>query len=239
MKKLVFDTPEQAARHAADSVAALLAQKPDAVLCLAAGHTSLPVFEAFFRQGLDFSRARFVGLDEWVGVAPDADGSCARFLEQNFFSRANVRRQNIRLFNALAEDLTAECAAVESQIEAWGGIDYLLLGMGMNGHLALNEPGDAFGHTAHVAELSATTKAVAPKYFSAGVPPLRQGITLGVADFLRARRVQLAVFGAAKAPVVARLLEFSAPTTELPATALYSLPDAELLLDAAAAGGTV
>lgn len=64
MKKLVFDTPEQAARHAADTVAALLAQKPDAVLCLAAGHTSLPVFEAFFRQGLDFSRARFVGLDE-------------------------------------------------------------------------------------------------------------------------------------------------------------------------------
>ena len=67
------------------------------------------------------------------------------------------------------------------------------------------------------------------------MPPLRQGITLGAADFLRARRVQLAVFGAAKAPIVARLLE-AAPTTDLPATALHLLPDAELLLDAAAAG---
>ena len=77
MKKLVFDTAELAADHAADTVAALLAQKPDAVLCLAAGHTSLPVFEAFLRRGLDFSRARFVGQDEWVGVGPEVEGSCA------------------------------------------------------------------------------------------------------------------------------------------------------------------
>ena len=146
-----------------------------------------------------------------------------------------MRRENIRLFNALARDLDAECAAVERQIGDWGGIDYLLLGMGMNGHLALNEPGDSFERTAHVAELSETTKTVAPKYFSADMPPLRQGITLGVADFLRARRVQLTVFGAAKAPVVARLLELG-PTTDLPATALHTLPEAELLLDAAAAG---
>lgn len=235
MKKLVFETAELAADHAAETVAALLAQKPNAVLCLAAGHTSLPVFEAFFRHGLDFSRARFVGLDEWVGVAPGVEGSCASFLEKNFFSRTNVRRENIRLFNALARDLAAECAAMERQLEAWGGIDYLLLGMGMNGHLALNEPGDAFERTAHVAELSDTTKTVAPKYFPADMPPLRQGITLGVADFLRARRVQLAVFGAAKAPVAARLIKL-APTTDLPATALHLLPDAELLLDAAAAG---
>lgn len=235
MKKLVFDTAELAAGHAADTVAALLAQKPDAVLCLAAGHTSLPVFEAFLRRGLDFSRARFVGLDEWVGVGPEVEGSSASFLERNFFSKANVRRENIRLFNALAQDLTAECAAVERQIADWGGIDYLLLGMGMNGHLALNEPGDSFEHTAHVAELSETTKTVAPKYFAADMPPLRQGITLGVADFLRARRVQLTVFGAAKAPMVARLLELG-PTTDLPATALHLLPEAELLLDAAAAG---
>lgn len=173
MKKLVFDTAELAADHAADTVAALLAQKPDAVLCLAAGHTSLPVFEAFLRRGLDFSRARFVGLDEWVGVGPEVKGSCASFLERNFFSKANVRRENIRLFNALARDLDAECATVERQIGAWGGIDYLLLGMGMNGHLALNEPGDSFEHTAHVAELSETTKTVAPKYFAADMPPLR------------------------------------------------------------------
>lgn len=116
MKKLVFDTAELAADHAADTVAALLAQKPDAVLCLAAGHTSLPVFEAFLRRGLDFSHARFVGLDEWVGVGPEVEGSCASFLERNFFSKANVRRENIHLFNALARDLDAECAAVERQI---------------------------------------------------------------------------------------------------------------------------
>lgn len=238
MKQLIFATPQQGAEHIADTVAALLAKKPGAVFCLAAGHTSLPVFDAFFRRGLDFSRARFIGLDEWLGIGPDVRGSCACFLETNFFSRTKVERGNIRLFDALAADPAAECAAMEAQIAAWGGIDYLLLGMGMNGHLALNEPGDAFEQHAHVVELSDTTKAVAPKYFPAGLPPLRQGITLGVADFLQARQVQLAVFGAAKAPVVARLLALE-PTVQLPATALKPLPDAQLVLDEAAAGASV
>lgn len=232
-----FDTAALAAGYAADTVEALLREKPDAVLCLAAGHTSLPVFDELARRGLDFSLARVIGLDDWLGVGPDTDGSCAAFLGHNFFSRVNLKPENIRLFNALAPDPEAECAAMERQLADWGGLDYLLLGMGMNGHLALNEPGDSFARRAHVVPLADTTKQVAPKYFPAGMPPITQGITLGIADFMEARCIQLAVFGAHKAPVVARLLA-QAPSEDLPATALKALPQAQLLLDRAALDGT-
>ena len=96
-----FDTAALAAEYAADTVEVLLREKPDAVLCLAAGHTSLPVFDELARRGLDFSLARVIGLDDWLGVGPDTDGSCAAFLGHNFFSRVSLKPENIRLFNAL------------------------------------------------------------------------------------------------------------------------------------------
>lgn len=236
MEIRIFDTENLAAGYVADTVEALLREKPEAVLCLAAGHTSLPVFDELAQRALDFSLTHIIGLDDWLGVGPDTDGSCAAFLRRNFFSRVNLRTENIRLFNALTQDPEAECAAMERQIADWGGLDYLLLGMGMNGHLALNEPGDSFARRAHVTSLSDTTRQVAPKYFPAGMPAITQGITLGIADFMEARCVHLAVFGSHKAPMVARLLAED-PSEELPATALKTLLQAQLLLDHAALDG--
>ena len=239
MKTLIFETKEQAAACGADTIQNLLKRKPDAVLCLAAGHTSIPIFDELVRRKLDFTRSRFIGLDEWAGVPGEQEGSCAFFLEKNFFSRVSVNRENIRLFDGMAGDLEEECRRMEDCLEQWGGMDYLLLGMGMNGHLALNEPGDGFGRRAHPVALSQTTIRVAPKYFPGGMPPITGGITLGIGTLLKAGKIQLAVFGAHKREVVKRLLEAAAPTEELPASALYLAVEAELLLDREAAGQAV
>jgi 6-phosphogluconolactonase/glucosamine-6-phosphate isomerase/deaminase len=85
MKTLVFESPGAAAIHAADTLASILGTKPKALLCLAAGHSSLPFFDAVIARGLDFSQARFAGLDEWLGIPPDTPGSCASFMRDNFF----------------------------------------------------------------------------------------------------------------------------------------------------------
>ena len=235
MKKRIFETQEKAAVYAADTIESVLKKKTDAVLCLAAGHTSIPVFDELVKRNTDFSKARFIGLDEWAGVPKEQEGSCAYFLEKNFFSRARVDHENIVLFDAMAADLEQACKDMEDQLKEWGGMDYLLLGMGMNGHLALNEPGDSFSQEAHVAELSARTIQVAPKYFPSGMPPITQGITLGIGTLLKARCIQLAVFGAHKKNGVKELLS-GEPREEFTATALYLAEIAELLLDAEAAG---
>ena len=240
MKLRIFDTKEQAAVCAADTVEGILNKKPDAVLCLAAGHTSIPIFDELAGRRTDFSRARFIGLDEWAGVPAGQEGSCAWFLEKNFFSRVNAKRENISLFDGMARDLEAACQDMEERLSLWGGIDYLLLGMGMNGHLALNEPGDGFVRKAHPVTLSQTTIHVAPKYFPGGMPPITEGVTLGIGTLLGAGKIQLAVFGAHKKEGVKRLLELSQkPDTRFPASALYLADAAELLLDGEAADQSV
>lgn len=236
MKTWVFETQQKAASYAVETIENILTEKPDAVFCLAAGHTSIPIFNALAEKELDFSKARFIGLDEWVGVPKSQKGSCAYFLNEHFFSRISVKKENVVLFDAMAENLEQECTRMEEQIKRWGGIDYLLLGMGMNGHLALNEPGDDFERTAHVTELSQTTLLVAPKYFSQEMPPIVSGITLGIGTMRKARRIQLAVFGSHKREGVAHLQSLSTPDLGFPATALYLVKEAELLLDQEAAG---
>ena len=233
MKKLVFDTAELAAGHAADTVAALLAEKPGAVLCLAAGHTSLPVFEAFFRRGLDFSRARFIGLDEWVGVGPEVEGSCASFLERNFFSKAGVRRENIRLFDALAPDPDAECARYDKIIQDLGGIDLQLLGMGRNGHIGFNEPCDAFVMGTHLVDLTESTIDANKRFFASEADVPRQALTMGIMHIMQAKKILVVVSGEDKAEAVAKA--FTGPVTpQVPASILQIHPDVVLVGDKAA-----
>ncbi|MDR2553135.1 MAG: 6-phosphogluconolactonase [Treponema sp.] len=236
MKVCRFDSEALAAAHAADIVEGVLRKKPNAVFCFAAGHSSLPVFNALVERGTDFSAARFIELDEWLGLSPDTGGSCAFFLKRNFFSRIAAAPDRIALFNGMTADCEAECRRMEERIVLWGGIDCLLLGAGMNGHLALNEPGSGFDEGIRRTALSRTTLEVAPKYFPRGMPPITEGITLGLKNILACRRIQLIVLGTHKAEIVRRLLSLSAPDRDFPASALLAVPEAELLLDAEAAG---
>lgn len=243
MKTRVFETEAEAAGYAAKTAASVLAKKPDALFCLAAGHSSLPFFDAIAARELDFSKTRFAELDEWMGLPPDAAGSCVSFLRINFFSRVNAESENICLFNPLTNDGEAECLRVTEQIEKWGGIDYLLLGMGLNGHLGLNEPGCDLNCRAHIEPLSKTTLEVAPKYFGGVMPPIKSGITLGLADLKKARLIHLLVLGSHKKDICGQLLSLakSYPSIEaevsvLPASVLLDLEHAELILDRAAAG---
>ena len=236
MKTTVFETETEAASYAAEGAARILSEKPAALFCLAAGHSSIPFFQVLIKRGLDFSRARFVELDEWMELPTDAPGSCAGFLRLNFFSRINAREENICLFDPLAADGEAECRRIIDQITVWGGIDYLLLGMGLNGHLALNEPGCDLDCPAHVTPLSKTTLETAPKYFGGTMPPISKGITLGLADLKSARLIHLLVLGKHKREICARLRSCVKPDPELPASALLDTEQAELILDKAAVG---
>ncbi len=236
MKTLIFETKEKAAAYGADTVEEILREKPEAVFCLAAGHTSIPFFDELAKRHTDFSRARFIGLDEWAGIGREQEGSCASFLEKHFFSRVKVNREHIRLFDGMVPDLEKECEEMEACLQDWGGMDYLLLGVGMNGHLALNEPGDGFDRKAHPVKLSQTTVQVAPKYFPSGMPPISGGITLGIGTLLQAEKIQLAIFGTHKRGITEQLLKTGESREDLPASALWLSPAAELLLDRDAAG---
>ncbi|MGE5495594.1 MAG: 6-phosphogluconolactonase [Burkholderiales bacterium] len=235
--KKIFPDSAQASRYCADSLIDIIKNKPDALICLAAGHTSLEFFDILVREfengNVDFSRVKAVGLDEWVGVSGQDDGSCESFLQKNIFGRINIDSSNIRLFDGKAADLKRECLEMDEYITMNGGIDYMFLGLGMNGHLALNEPGVDPESTSHVMPLDSVTQDVATKYFKK-MPVLSRGITLGIKNILDSKRIHVLVTGKKKSGIIKRLFD-SQPTNMLPATLLFGHENAEFVMDKQAA----
>jgi galactosamine-6-phosphate isomerase len=220
-------------------IIAALGENPALLFCIAAGHSSLGVFDglgkAYGKKEADFSRASFVAMDEWTGMSEHTSGSCGMLLREKLLNRLNLVPENIRLFNGMAPDAAAECAEVEGFIaehSSRGCIDYLVLGMGMNGHLALNEPGTPAGTRSHVATLDPVTREVGQKYFSAKTE-LTGGLTLGIANFSEARRTVLMVCGRHKGPVFGKFFA-SHPDPAFPASWVKTFDNSSLYYDRAA-----
>ena len=229
---------EAMSRKSAELIADCVRSRPDALLSLAAGSTATRTFEILCemaRRGeVDFSRAQFVALDEWLDLADESE-NCRAFLMKNFYGPMAVPEERITFFDVHAADLEAECRRVDQVIFDHGGIDCMLLGIGMNGHLGLNEPGRSFDSYAKVVDLDPVTMQVGQKYFSDGMK-LTRGITLGVRHMYEAKRVILQAGGAHKKEIIQSMYE-TPPTEQLPATVLKLLPGGVVVLDRDAAEG--
>lgn len=236
----VFDRYSAMCQAISDEICAQLRKNPEMLLCIAAGHTSLGLFDALraaYEGGTaDFSRASFVAMDEWLNMSDRTPDSCGDFLRKNFLQYVNFAPERTRLFDGQTGSHRQECQAVEDFIQEHshtGHIDYLVLGSGMNGHLALNEPGTSFDARAHVSVLDPVTQNVGQKYFSEQAA-LTGGITLGIANFREAERTVLMVNGSHKSTILERIV--NAPISEsIPATALRSFRNASLYCDRDAA----
>ena len=233
-----FPDHDTLSQHTAEHIAALINQKPDAMLCLASGDTPIETYHRFVALAkagrVDVSRCTFVGLDEWVGFGPDDAGSCSYYVYRDLFRPLGLRPEQIHTFDAKATDLAAECARIDALIDGRGGLDLLLVGMGMNGHIALNEPGTPFTNGCHVVDLAESTITVGQKYFDKATV-LTQGITLGLRHLTGAKDVILMVSGAKKAPMLNTAL--TGPVMEqVPASIVQTQANVRVWVDAGAGG---
>jgi glucosamine-6-phosphate isomerase len=224
---------QRTARYVTDLVKA----KPDAVICIAAGDTPKLtcryIADMAKRENVDFSRCRFVSLDEWVGIPPENEGSCQYFLRKNLFEPLNISHNNIHLFNSLANDLEAECKNMDDYIRRHGGIDLMIVGVGRNGHIGFNEPGIPFENYSHVVDLDETTQTVGQKYFREHTT-LTKGITLGLLHLLESKKAILIANGSKKAEVIKQALE-GAIGPDMPASVMRQHSAGEIILDKEAA----
>ncbi len=231
-----FPTHDALSQHTAEHIATVINQKPDARLCLSSGDTPIETYRRFVRLAqagrVDASRCTFVGLDEWVGFGAEDFGSCTYSVYHELFLPLNLRPEQVHVFDAKAADLAAECARIDTLIDERGGLDLLLVGMGMNGHIALNEPGTPFTNGCHVIDLAESTKTVGQKYFKEKTV-LERGITLGLRHLTQAREVILLVSGEKKAPMLQQAL--TGPLTEqVPASIIQTHSNARVWVDEAA-----
>lgn len=220
-----------------DEVLDTVKQKPDAVLCFPSGDTPLGVFNNLVslhqNKKIDLSGCSFIGLDEWVGMDENDEGSCKYTLYRKLFIPCGIEKEKIYFFDAKAADLNLECERMDSIISALGGIDLMILGIGMNGHLGLNEPGIDENFLSHVVSLDLVTRNVGQKYFNLPVK-LEQGITLGMGHIMQARRVIAMVSGNHKSSIVKTVAEGEI-SNHVPASLLRNHLNATLYSDREAA----
>lgn len=233
----IYKDTKELGNAEAQRIAKLLREKPDALLCLAAGQSAICVFDRLIEMNrageVDFSKAHIVGLDEWCDY-PEYEGSAKWILDTTFFNMINLDRSRMRMFNSNPADPEAECREIERYIDDHGKIDYMILGVGMNGHVALNEPGVDLTLGAHVAQLADKTKEVSAKYFENGMPALTRGLTLGYKNIFEAKDLVVIFDGAHKAPIVKKFME-SPVTNAFPVTNIKSSSTVRVVMDQLAA----
>ena len=227
-------------REALDRAAAALiweaaGARPDLLICLASGDTPTGTYALLAGAPDRLASARFIQLDEWAGFGTDDPASCAAYLERTVRSPLAVPTERWIGIQGDAPDAAAECRRVATTLEEAGPIDLCILGLGRNGHLGLNEPAESFDPFCHVATLAEMSRG--HPMLAETTAPVRQGLTLGLGDILRARRVLLLVSGAAKREPLARLAARRV-TPALPASFLWLHADAVCLCDRDAAAGT-
>lgn len=218
-----------------EALASRIAQQPDLVLCLPTGSTPLPVYErlpgALARHGVSMERATIVLLDEYLGLPAGHPARCDSTLRERLLGRLPDPPARFLAFGVDDRDPVAACASFDAEIAALGGLDLVVLGLGLNGHIGMNEPGTTAGATTRVVDLAPSTMEAARGY---GVdPPPTRGVTLGLAEILAAREIWLLVSGDRKAPILAATLD-GPVTPSVPASLLRDHPGLRVMADDAA-----
>lgn len=211
--------------------------KKNSLVCLASGHTPIGVFEELAKEvkenDLDLSGCTFLSLDEWVGIDPYDTGSSLTMLKRDCFEPLGLQPHQTEYFHVEVNDLEKECERINSLIERNGGLDIMLVGVGTNGHIGMNEPGTSFDAYAHISILAEETKTVGQKYFSKPTA-LSLGITLGLRHLREARLPIVMASGEKKAAIMAKGLT-QAPTEQIPVSLSQLIPQGYVMLDEAAA----
>ena len=207
------------------------------LLCAASGDTPKGMYEELIKQvrekKIDISNWHFLGLDEWEGMNGNDEGSCRYHLNNDLFTPLNIAEDKIIFFDGRAKNLQAQCDGIEDYIHLMGGIDVAIVGLGMNGHVGMNEPGTPPELHSHIADIDAMTQIVGQKYFK-NEQKLTRGLTLGLASLQEAAFIMLLANGTRKAAIVRRILEESA-SPQLPATLLLNHKKISVYLDKEAA----
>ncbi|MGE5106206.1 MAG: glucosamine-6-phosphate deaminase [Sphingobacteriales bacterium] len=219
---IIYPDANSASKAVANEIAALIKQKQSegkpAVLGLATGSTPKKVYTELIKlyqlKQLSFANVIVFNPDEYYGIPAESLQSYKRFMQEHLFSHVDINPANCFIPDGTIpqESVKCFCDEYEQKIEAAGGIDFQLLGIGRNGHIGFNEPGSHISSSTRLITLDLPTRADASFEFGglANVP--RKAITIGVSTILKAKRIVLLAWGERKANIIRQAVE--GPVTE-------------------------
>lgn len=229
---------EEIGKKISEEIVDLIHRKENAVLGLATGSSPTCVYrhltEAYEENRVSFSKVTTFNLDEYIGLAPDHPQSYRSFMNRNFFDHIDIDPKNTHL-PSIREDEDAY-EHYDERIEQAGRIDYQILGIGSNGHIAFNEPGTPFDSRTHIVYLKESTISDNARFFSSRDEVPVSAVSMGLSSILKARKIVLIALGKNKKEAIRRLYEDD-PSVDLPASVLKNHPDVTIYCDPEAASG--
>lgn len=212
-------------------------EKPDATLGLATGSSPEVVYDymirAYQRGEVDFSRVHTVNLDEYLGLTPDHPQSYRYFMDTHLFSHINIPMENTYVAEGIG--YPENCVARFREVLARTHVDIQLLGIGEDGHIAFNEPGEVLRCGAHVEWLAESTIAANARFFECEEEVPRMAISMGMGDIMRADRIVLIASGPKKVDAIRGLIMTEDIDVRNPSTMLKLHRDVTVVIDRALA----
>jgi glucosamine-6-phosphate deaminase len=232
MRVIVAKDYKEMSSLAADEIEAVVRAEPRCTLGLATGSSPVGMYQELARrcreEGLDFSGIHSVNLDEYVGLTPDHDQSYRYFMDTNLFDHINIDKANTYVAKGVgdADENLREFNAVLDKAD----IAVQVLGVGPDGHLGFNEPGDTLYDGAHKETLDESTIDANARFFASRDDVPRYAVTMGMGEIMMAKRLLMILSGASKADAARQLLMSDAITTACPATLMKLHQDATVII---------
>lgn len=193
-------------RKAANIISAQIIMKPNCVLGLATGSSAIGTYnqlvEWYQKGDLDFSEVTTINLDEYKGLPRDNDQSYYYFMNEKLFRKVNINSKKIFIPDGMEKDSEKACNDYNKIIESCGGVDLQLLGLGHNGHIGFNEPGEEFEADTHCVDLAESTITANQRFFDRIDEVPKQAYTVGIRTIMQAEKIVVVISGADKAAIL-------------------------------------
>ncbi len=232
MNVIVAKDYTEQSRLAADIVERIVREDPCCCLGLATGSSPVGMYQELARrcreEGLDFSQVHSVNLDEYIGLTPDHDQSYRYFMDSNLFDSINIDKKNTYVAKGIGdvEENLAEFRAVLAKSD----VAVQVLGVGPDGHIGFNEPGEQLYYSAHQEVLDESTIDANARFFATRDEVPRGAVTMGVGEIMRARKLLTIISGSNKENAARQLLMSDVITSHCPVTLVKLHPDSTVIL---------
>ncbi len=236
----VFADQDTASRKVARRIADLIISKQEkgenAVLGLATGATPPGVYAELVRlhqeEGLSFRNVVTFNLDEYYPMNPGSAQSYVSFMKEHLFDHIDIDMSNVHIPDGTLnlEDIPQYCLEYEQKVNAIGGIDLQILGIGRTGHIGFNEPGSAPNSGTRLVTLDDLTRRDASRDFGGKENVPTKALTMGIGTIFKAREIILMAWSKKKAPIIKKAVE-GEMSGDVPATYLRLSDNVEFVLD--------
>ncbi len=236
MKVLVVKDMQEGAKKGADVIEKIVRENPECTLGLATGSSPVAMYQELSRrckeEGLDFSRVHSVNLDEYVGLPGTHEQSYRYFMDSNLFDHINIDKKNTYVAKGTG-DVAANLKEFNEVLDK-ADIAVQVLGVGPDGHLGFNEPGDTLYECAHEETLEDSTIEANKRFFASKEEVPTRALTMGMGNIMKARKL-LMIIGGNKEEAAKRLLLSDKIDPHCPATFMRMHRDAVVIIEKALA----